>query len=71
MRACRGGGTAENLLLTAELQVKVADWGLCTQRGPVAGGLTVGTLDYTSPEVLSNQTYDHKTDIWSTGYVIG
>jgi serine/threonine protein kinase len=62
-----------NLMLTAQGQVKVMDFGLA-QIGGRAGltktGASIGTPAYMSPEQTQGQPTDHRTDIWSIGVVL-
>jgi serine/threonine protein kinase len=65
-----------NLLLTADGQLKVADFGLAKiMRSPAAGGSYKmtggkGTLRYMAPEVIMNEEYNDSVDIYSFGLVI-
>lgn len=58
----------ENLLLTRENILKIADFGWC---GSVVGQRRsfsfCGTLDYLAPEMVKGQGHDWRVDIWSLG----
>jgi len=63
----------ENILLadTSDIpQIKLADFGLSKLAGPSdSQKLACGTLGYVAPEVLSQEGYNFKADIWSIGVV--
>jgi serine/threonine-protein kinase len=73
-----------NVMVTADGQVKVLDFGLAKSSQTVADseltqmatealtqeGLIVGTLPYMSPEQVEGKTLDHRTDIFSLGVVL-
>lgn len=62
-----------NLMLTAEGQVKVMDFGLAQigERTRITKtGSSIGTPAYMSPEQTQGQPADRRTDIWSIGVVL-
>lgn len=52
--------------------VKLVDFGLSKnlQNSSQLMNSFVGTLVYTCPEIVQNQPYDDKADIWSLGCII-
>jgi serine/threonine protein kinase len=61
----------DNLLLTPDGEVKVADFGLARARGQsqnlTAVGVTLGTPLYMSPEQIQGLTVDSRSDLYSLG----
>jgi len=74
-----------NVMVTAEGRVKVLDFGLAKFTGPqseevlnstlqtelrTSDGVVMGTVPYMSPEQLSGQEVDHRSDIFSLGVLL-
>ena len=62
-----------NIVLTAEGQVKLMDFGLAKLRGQsilTMEGTTFGTISYMSPEQTRGDDVDHRADIWSLGVLL-
>ena len=62
-----------NILLTAEGDAKIADFGLAKlgeQTRLTKAGTTVGTVAYMSPEQARGEAVDHRADIWAFGVVV-
>jgi eukaryotic-like serine/threonine-protein kinase len=63
----------DNLMLTAEGTVKLADFGLAKLRDSVQvtkTGSTLGTASYMSPEQIRGENVDTRSDIFSFGVVL-
>jgi TolB-like protein/Tfp pilus assembly protein PilF/predicted Ser/Thr protein kinase len=62
-----------NIMLTAEGQVKIMDFGLAKSAGHskiTKSHTTLGTVAYMSPEQARGEEADHRTDIWSLGVAL-
>lgn len=62
-----------NILITQDLHVKVADFGLAREASAqtVADEIEYGTPDYTAPErLIIGASVDHRADIYSLGVVM-
>ncbi|XP_076642183.1 polo like kinase SAK isoform X1 [Halictus rubicundus] len=61
-----------NLLLSRDMQVKIADFGLATQlTRPDEKHLTMcGTPNYISPEVATRSSHGLEADVWSLGCML-
>uniref|UniRef100_A0A1I8BUX2 Aurora kinase n=1 Tax=Meloidogyne hapla TaxID=6305 RepID=A0A1I8BUX2_MELHA len=60
----------ENLLLTANNDLKVADFGWSVHAPSSKRTTMCGTLDYLSPEMILNKEHDHNVDNWSVGVLL-
>ncbi|KAJ8257967.1 hypothetical protein GJAV_G00191680 [Gymnothorax javanicus] len=57
----------ENLLLGAEGELKIADFGWSVHTPSSRRSTLCGTLDYLPPEMIEGHTHDEKVDLWSLG----
>ncbi|XP_059479721.1 serine/threonine-protein kinase PLK4 [Neocloeon triangulifer] len=64
--------TLANLLITSELNVKIADFGLATQlQRPEDKHMTMcGTPNYISPEVVTRAAHGLEADVWGLGCML-
>ncbi|XP_062514832.1 serine/threonine-protein kinase PLK4-like [Corticium candelabrum] len=64
--------TLSNLLLTKDMSVKIADFGLATKLSmPDEKHLTMcGTPNFISPEIVARQPHGLGTDVWSLGCML-
>jgi len=65
---------SSNVMLTADNQVKITDFGLALQKGRTrvtrADSMVLGTLLYMSPEQAGGGNVDRRTDVWSLGVIL-
>ena len=60
----------ENLLMASETEIKLADFGFATFFTPTDGlQQRLGSPMYMAPELVLEQKYDAKVDIWSIGVI--
>lgn len=62
-----------NVILTADGEVKIVDFGLAKLAGNVEclteTGALLGTVAYLPPELIQGHEVDHRGDLWSSGVV--
>ena len=64
---------SENIMINSKNQVKVMDFGLAKLKEGkkiTKGEAIIGTVDYMSPEQITGDEVDQRTDIWSFGAVL-
>lgn len=59
-----------NLFLTADMRIKIGDFGLATRLGQEKKGTICGTPNYISPEVLNKEGHGFQADVWALGCVM-
>jgi serine/threonine protein kinase len=62
-----------NVMITGKGQAKITDFGLAKligSTGITKTGTILGTAAYMSPEQLTGETADHRSDIWSLGVIL-
>lgn len=62
-----------NIMVNNNNQIKIMDFGLAKTANDIhltKTGITIGTVAYMSPEQISSEKIDHRTDIWSFGIVL-
>lgn len=61
----------ENIMIGSDGEIKLIDFGLSKQQTASQKLKTIaGTPYYMAPEILENQNYDSKIDIWSLGVML-
>ncbi len=62
----------ENILLDEGGRVLICDFGLAKTISTFSAKANsiVGTFNYMPPEVLMNDPYDQKVDVWSAGIIL-
>ena len=63
---------SSNIFLTRTNQIKLGDFGIakCLNKSMGKAYTVVGTPYYLSPEIINNEPYDFKSDIWALGILL-
>ena len=60
----------ENLLLDSNNNLKLCDFGWCTEISFGNRDTICGTCEYMAPEIINEQPYNCSIDIWSLGVLL-
>jgi serine/threonine protein kinase len=60
----------ENILISADGELKLADFGWSVHTPTARRTTLCGTLDYLPPEMIEGHDYDESVDIWSLGVLL-
>jgi len=60
----------ENMLITGSGQLKLCDFGSCISVSSKARRDFCGTLEYMAPEIIRQNEYKYKADVWSLGALL-
>ena len=60
----------ENLLLGANGEIKISDFGWSVHAPSLRRETFCGTLDYLPPEMIEVRAYDEKVDLWALGVLL-
>ena len=60
----------ENLLIDANNNIKLCDFGWCAENIYLKRKTFCGTYEYMAPEIVSDVAYDFTIDIWSVGILL-
>ena len=55
---------------TSQIKIKLIDFGLAIHNSKREGVKKGGTAGYVAPEILNNEPYDYKADLYSAGVVM-
>jgi eukaryotic-like serine/threonine-protein kinase len=70
MGLVHGDLTPDNVLVSIEGQVRLADFGIAHVRGSERKGPLVGKLGYVAPELLEHEPVDHRADLFGLGVTL-
>jgi len=60
----------ENVYLNDKGVIKIGDFGWACHKHNLKSDSVVGTLHYMAPEMLSEEEYDYRVDIWAMGVLL-
>jgi aurora kinase, other len=60
----------ENLLIGADSEIKIADFGWSVHAPTSRRNTLCGTLDYLPPEMVEGREHDEQVDVWSLGVLL-
>ncbi|XP_066287799.1 uncharacterized protein [Branchiostoma lanceolatum] len=70
MEIVHGDLKPRNILLTEDMEVKIADFGIATNLADGKSSKIRGTPTYIAPEVLSGDGFSFKADVWALGCIL-